>query len=452
MRILQVVHDFLPRHVAGVEVYTDGLSRALAREHDVALMFSEVVPEAPNHSLRRSEHRGLPTYEIVNNHVFRRFEEIYSNPKLDETMKEVLDEFCPDVVHLQHLINLSIGFVDEVQARGIPIVMTLHDHWFVCAHGGQRFHREQGRCDVIDSRRCGECTAHMQGVEAYARGVLQERRQGRPPRRRMGGRARAVATKLATRAAARMSLTAQRRRVEARWSALKEMADRIDLFIAPSEYLGRELGDWGLDQKRICVSDYGFEVDGFAAREDLPEVARRFAFVGSLIPHKGVHVLIEAFNGMPEDAQLEICGWPNYHPEYYEILVEAADHPGSRFVGGIEPAGIARFLSQVDVLVVPSIWEENSPLTIHEAFLAGVPVVASRMGGHQGLLGEGAGLLYDPDDASALRDNLMRLYAEPGLCKALAGAAPAVKPMSEHAIELASRYRALVSKRRSRSA
>ncbi len=185
---------------------------------------------------------------------------------------------------------------------------------------------------------------------------------------------------------------------------------------------------------------------------DLPAVARRFAFVGSLVPHKGVHVLIEAFEAMPEDAQLEICGWSDYHPEYYEMLVQAARHPGIRFVGGIEPAGIARFLSRVDALVVPSIWEENSPLTIHEAFLSGVPVVASRMGGHEGLLGTGGGLLYDADDPIELRRRLLRLYAEPGLGGALASAAPAVKSMPEHAIEVAGLYRDLVSKRRRRSA
>jgi hypothetical protein len=112
MRILQVVHDFLPRHVAGVEVYTDQLCRGLARDHDVALLFSEAVPEAENYSLRRGRHGDVATYEIVNNHVFQSFEESYRNPAVEARVREVLDEFRPDVVHVQHLINLSIGVLD----------------------------------------------------------------------------------------------------------------------------------------------------------------------------------------------------------------------------------------------------------------------------------------------------------------------------------------------------
>ena len=92
-----------------------------------------------------------------------------------------------------------------------------------------------------------------------------------------------------------------------------------------------------------------------------------------------------------------------------------ARHPGVRFVGGVSPDCVPGFLGEVDALVVPSIWNENSPLTIHEAFLAGVPVVASRMGGSTELLEAGGGLLYNADDPQALRAQLRRLYDEPGL-------------------------------------
>ena len=124
MRILHVLHDFLPNHVAGVEIYTDHLARRQASEHDVALLYSEVVPEAPNYSLRRGRHGPLQTYEIVNNARYRSFEETYQNPAVDRRVCEVLDEFRPDVAHIQHLINLSIGVVYELARRGIPIVMT----------------------------------------------------------------------------------------------------------------------------------------------------------------------------------------------------------------------------------------------------------------------------------------------------------------------------------------
>ena len=182
MRILQVVHDFLPNHLAGVEVYTDAVSRRMATDHQVAILYSEVVPEAPNYSLRRGRHGHVETFELVNNHLYQQFEETYSNREIDRRLTEVLDEFRPDVIHIQHLLNLSVNLVYAARRRAIPTVMTLHDHWLACANGGQRFHRELGRCDVLDAGRCGACTATMATFAAETNGVAEPLEQVRPTR------------------------------------------------------------------------------------------------------------------------------------------------------------------------------------------------------------------------------------------------------------------------------
>ena len=593
MRILQVVHDFLPRHVAGVEVYTDHLCRGLAREHDVAPLFSEAVTEAENHSLRRGRHGDVATYEIVNNHVFQHFEETYRNPAIEARVREVLDEFRPDVVHVQHLINLSLGVLEELRRRGIPTLMTLHEHWLACANGGQRFHRDAGRCDVLDAQRCGSCNAHLLGDGLGARGrlsrllripagaqggsaslrlarveplevdtpdprfvyrdsyalhgVAREAWVGHPPsrlvfrvaagpgavfrthvamhpstfetsgggvlfsvwvdgvrraeerldpRRNSGDRyPRALAIPLDPGTAhielrtvseppdasefstaawidarvegaprplrERFANTARRlvgggpadpaRRIERRWQSVREAASAVDLFLLPSRYLLDEMARFGLPAERMVHCDYGFPSEAFARRETLPELARHFAFVGSVMRHKGMHVLLEAFEGLPADARLSVGGSLDYDPNYAAWLQDMARHPGVRFVGGVSPACIPGFLGEVDALVVPSIWNENSPLTIHEAFLAGVPVVASRMGGSTELLEAGGGLLYDADDARALRAQLRRLYDEPGLARRLAASAPRVKSMKEHVAELIELYdRTRFGRRRAR--
>jgi glycosyltransferase involved in cell wall biosynthesis len=593
MRILHVLHDFLPNHVAGVEVYTDHLARRQAREHAVALLFSEVVPGAPDFSLRRGWREGVRTYELVNNHRQRRFEETYRSPAIDRRVREVLDEFRPDVVHVQHLLNLSIDLVPELRRRGLPVVMTLHDHWLACANGGQRFHRELGRCDVLDAGRCARCTAHLNGVALGARGILRRRAAAqraedvlelvdvrpataqapRPeflyldphsygagrrawvahpparlefrveterggsfagsvamhpttfdaeggavrfcvsvngelraehvldPKRRLADRApldlrvelppgpsrlelrtdavppersdhctaawvdpRVVApgappraaTPLVGRALAglargalRLSVSAQERRVRSRWEAMRGLGREVDLFLAPSRYLADELVRFGLPAQRVVHCDYGFATEGYRRRSDLPERCRRFAFLGSLVRHKGVHVLLEAFRTMPADATLDVHGPLHYDPAYTEALRRLAAHPGIRFAGAAAPECVPRLLAGVDALVVPSIWQENSPLTVHEAFLAGVPVVASRLGGHAELLAGGGGLLYEADDPSDLAAKLRRLYDEPGLARRLAETAPPVKTLQDHAVELHDFYDRLLAARRS---
>jgi glycosyltransferase involved in cell wall biosynthesis len=232
---------------------------------------------------------------------------------------------------------------------------------------------------------------------------------------------------------------------------MRKLAQDVDLFLAPSAYLRDEFIDFGIPAGKVICSDYGFETAGFTKRNDLPRVARRFGFLGSLMHHKGVHVLLEAFEGLPTDARLDICGALHYDPGYTKALQSRVVHPGVNFVGSRSPEEVPRFLREIDCLVVPSIWQENSPLTIHEAFLSGVPVVASRMGGHPGLLGEGGGLLYDADDVPELRSQLQWLYESPGALTDLAESVPPVKPMSDHVVELVELYEGLVEKARSQA-
>jgi glycosyltransferase involved in cell wall biosynthesis len=105
---------------------------------------------------------------------------------------------------------------------------------------------------------------------------------------------------------------------------------------------------------------------------------------------------------------------------------------------------MASVYDSLDVLVVPSLWPENSPLVIHEAFLRGVAVVAARIGGIPGLVTEGVnGLLYDPFDPGALAEALQRLVDDRTLVGRLVAAAPPVKSIADDASEWESRYERL---------
>ena len=126
MRILQVIHDFLPHHAAGSELYCFYLSRELAREHSVHLMFTEADHAKPQYSYRRSSYSGIPYFEVTHNHVYRRFEDTYADPKMDRVFEKILDEVRPDVVHFHHLLNHSINYLGIAKRRGIPVVFTLH--------------------------------------------------------------------------------------------------------------------------------------------------------------------------------------------------------------------------------------------------------------------------------------------------------------------------------------
>ncbi len=466
MRILHAVHFFLPKHVAGVEVYTDRLTAELAKRHEVGLIYSEIRRDSPDFQIRRHMHGRVSSFEVTNNRWFSRFEQEYRNPELLPAIADVLDEFDPEVVHIQHLLGLSQILLEEVARRRLPVLMTAHDHWFECAAGGQRFHRELGRCDQLDANRCGACTAHLSRPALFARKWV-ERLGARPEEEEAATDSSDLAeasdaslprshskslTKglrdLARRGSrlTRVPTTRQALRIEQRWESLRRAAAGLDRILVPSQYLASELISFGFPPSQIRKLDYGFVKTGYAEHARLPEVARRFAFLGSLVRHKGLHILLEAFCQMPPDAILEVCGPAEADPSYVQGLRDRYQHPGISFRGRLKNNRVAPFLAEVDCLVVPSIWCENAPLVIREAFLAGVPVLASRLGGHVELLASGGGLLYEADSPAALGCCLRRLSEEPNLLRELANGIPSVKSVATHAAELEEIYRDVISR------
>lgn len=159
MKILQVIHDFLPNHQAGSELYCYHLSKTLqSMGHDVRLCFTEIDHDREPYSIREDKYNGLPFTEIVNNHGYSSFEETYENPKIETVFAKLLDTFQPDIVHYHHLLGLSFGCVRLCHERGIPVVFTLHDYWLTCPRGGgQRFRGAGKVCHEVDTSLCAEC-------------------------------------------------------------------------------------------------------------------------------------------------------------------------------------------------------------------------------------------------------------------------------------------------------
>ncbi len=600
MKILQVIHDFLPRHAAGSEIYTYKLGKALAeRGHSVWFFFTEADLSRPQYTLRKLSFDGLPCFEAVNNHRYDSFVETYENPHMDELFNSVLDTVEPDVVHLQHLINHSINYIDIARQRGIPVVFTLHDYWLTCPRGGQRIRENLEICFRLNMSDCARCISryskssyrlrdiavrilkrlappeetdlidmlHRADVktpdERYVRktgfainGDKKRVLLAHPPseityrlkvpegskldfsiampphtfdkegegvrfrvlvegeevfskyidpKREAKDRVwhshtvdlhkyhgRKVSLKLVTepgpskrinhcaagwggirifcergldpgglgllkRGYIRVNsllntfdLRRQIKDMDRRTNRIKEALCGVDLFIAPSRFLLEEFLRFGIEREKIIHSDYGFDTSGFSDTSDKDGERcgkTRFGYIGTLVPHKGVHVLVEAFNGMPQDkAELEIYGDLTWFPGYVARLKSLKKSPAISFMGGFDNRDISRILSRLDVLVVPSVWFENSPLTIHEAFMSGTPVITSNIGGMAELVEhKKSGLLFEVGDSKDLRRKMELIVNEPGLLKALKNGIPKVKTIEQDAADMEKRYESLLA-------
>jgi glycosyltransferase involved in cell wall biosynthesis len=455
VRILQIIHAFPPYSEAGSENYTYALSQALRRlGHEVAVFHRVADPAQEEYALTAGEVTGLPVYRL--NNTFRycdRFEKTYRNADIDARFGAVLDRFRPEVVHFHHLTCLSTSCVFEAKRRGLPVVMTLHDYWLICQRG-QFLKRDVSLCSGQEDGECVRCLAHQLSISGGSAWVskIDRKIMPSPPyfrgglaeiRRRLYGRFSRLFFQRQARALAE---------VRTRMAHVREVCAAVDLFISPSQFLQEQFLAFGLPADKVLFSPYGHEGSAF------PDVAQaallsgrplRFAFTGTVIPPKGVHLLIEAFRTIPASAaRLTIYGGEVPYegfPEYGKTLRElAAGCNHIVFAGPYRPTEVGRLLQEVDVLVVPSIWYENAPLTIQEAFLAKVPVITADLGGMREFVQDGVnGLLFRPRDAADLREKIRRMIDHPALIEQLSKGAPAVKTIIEDAVTMANRYEKL---------
>jgi glycosyltransferase involved in cell wall biosynthesis len=200
------------------------------------------------------------------------------------------------------------------------------------------------------------------------------------------------------------------REIRRRTAAVQQTLSAVDVLIAPSHFLRDRFIEFGVAADKILYLDNGFDLTPFGAFPVRSRAHERvvFAYVGTLVEHKGVHILIEAFNRLsPTAAALRVYGNLEVFPAYTARLRALATHPGISFAGGFANRDIGRILAEVDALIVPSLWFENSPLTIHEALLAGVPVIASNIGGMAEYVTDGkTGLLFEVGDVDDLYDKI----------------------------------------------
>ena len=477
MRILLVSHDFLPEHPSGTEIYTYQLGIHLReRGHDVHVFTTEKDVSRPNLSVRLRHYDGLPVHEIFNNLFYQNFAETWDCPPAARTFGLFLDDLQPDVVHFMHLMYLSVGCVEEAAKRGISIVFTLHDYWLQCARFGQRIHADGSICHDIDFERCGGCLESFKygqsRVERVTAKALSAVRSVTgvdlaPPARRMADGLRRrkrqadeeeLGVELEQLPIGRsgeessephaLSDRAQRlaEEVGRRDRALRErLLPVVHRFVAPSRFLRARFVEWGIPEEQILFNRAGIDVMPFEGVEKSEGTGLRVAYIGTLAPHKGVHILLQAWAGIDAELRakgdLVVFGPHAHYPVYLKQLERMADEGGARMAGGLDPEGVRRALADIDLLIVPSVWYENSPLIILEALATRTPLAVSDLGGMSELVEPGvSGFHFPVGQPAELGELLAGLLRDRSPLDTLYPDALPVKPIEVDAEELESLY------------
>jgi len=411
MHVLHLVHQYLPEHVGGTELYTQWLAQTLSRRDHQVTVFYRRSAEGVGQQHRLEE--GVEVWAAWAGLLSpnRRFLATFGDPSIIDSFERVLEQTNPDLVHIQHLMGLPAGLLRSIQRQGLPFVVTLWDYWWVCANAQLLTNYDQQVCDgpraYLNCARCALARAGHSQLWPALPGVA--------------------------------GLLAWRNHL------LRHIMVTADRLIAPTEFVRRWYATYGLPSKRLLVIPPGLAYPAIGlGHQRKPSAKVRFAYIGGISWQKGIHILLEAFNGVSGPVELWIAGDETVAPDYAAQL-RAQASPNVCFIGKLTRQAVWETLAQVDVVVVPSIWYETFSFLVSEAFAAGLPVVASRLGPLADRVRDGIdGFLVPPGDVAAWQATLQRLTDEPELLNRLEVNVQPPITLEEHVSQLEALYIELI--------
>jgi glycosyltransferase involved in cell wall biosynthesis len=443
VRILYVTNGYPPHRWAGTEVYTAALARTfLAQGHDVRVLCVGTWNRGPAFFNGHDDttHDGVQVRRLNLNwtRAADPFTWLYDNPIVARLFDAFLDEWQPEIVHVTSCETLSSSVLRVTKERGLPLLLTLTDFWFICPRI-QLLRSDLKTCDGRTTAwDCTKCLARDSKAYRWPSRLLPET---------------AVAGLLGTLGrfpilTRRPGLRGMIGNMDGRKTALREALRWPDRRMTASPFVRATYLANGVDVP-IDVSAYGNDLSWLAA---YPGRSRgeilRLGFVGQVIPQKGLHVLLAALAGVPAATrarmELLVYGDPAQSPGYGEQMVAQAAGLPVRFMGTFQRAELGRVLASFDVLIVPSLWYDF-PLVIQEAMATRTPVVATNLGGMAEAVTDGRnGLLFEAGDARGLAGHLTRLTQDARLLGRLAEDIPPVKTIETNVAELSGVYRSLI--------
>jgi glycosyltransferase involved in cell wall biosynthesis len=331
---------------------------------------------------------------------------------LTKYYRDLLLTLKPDVVHFQHTLYWGYAAIRATR-RALPeaaILYTLHEYLPICHRHGQMVRTNNDElCREATPRRCNGCFPDITPQEFHLREQF-----------------------------------------------VKSHFEDVDLFIAPSRFLMDRYLDWGIEPSRILHEDYGRHPVERVVETHRPGRRNRFGFFGQFSHYKGVTVLLRAM-AMLSELEPDIRAWlhgtnldiqpEDFQTEFAELMEKAGD--SVTLAGRYEDHELPRLMEQIDWVVVPSRWWENSPLVIQEAFAHGRPVISSDIGGMAEKVLDGVnGLTFRAGDPLSLVKTMRTAVSDEGLWDKLRAGIPSVHSMTEHTRRLEAVYNGLLERRR----
>jgi glycosyltransferase involved in cell wall biosynthesis len=445
VKILLTTHQFFPEFSAGTEVLTRSVALELIRRgHEVRVLTGYPADQDMTDDARTDEyffegiriHRFHHSYTPMGGQTSK-IEIGFNNYLAAEYFGRVIDTFHPDLVHSFHFNRLGTGLIERAFEVGIPMWFTPTDFWTICPTG-QLLYGDGSACPGPSSE-AGNCVVHFAGNTF---GGHLGKWIWRLPTAAGDILVGLAHTDLCSDFGYAQEVRAMSKRLDLNVRRLNQLSG----IIAPNKMIEALMLRYGVRSDRLMVAAYGVDVVdyGGGSKRTLRPGPLRIGFIGTLTYHKGCRILLEAFGTLPPGrATLKIFGREGDFPDYSAMLHRLSDgKEGIEFCGTFPIEAINRVLDQLDVLVVPSVWNENTPLVVYSAQASRCPIVASNVPGIAAAVRDKVdGILFEPGSVQALAAELLRLVSDPSILVDLSTACRPPKSIARYVDELISIWR-----------
>jgi len=323
-----------------------------------------------------------------------------------EEFHALLDRFRPTIVHFHHYAFIGLEHIREVRkyASGVPIVLTLHEFLAICNAEGQMLKTNGLLCQKAGPFDCHMCFPDISPQDFFLRELF-----------------------------------------------IKSFLKLVDVFVCPSEFLRDRYVSWGLPPEKMAVLENGQpRPRADVAEESLSQTCEtRFVVLGQLSRLKGTLVLLNAVRMLPRrlrrSIRIEIHGTTQYAKDEFKLqfakeLNELEDTVS--YCGPYRFEDVGAIVRRCGWVIVPSIWWENSPLVIQEAFAAGRPVICSNIGGMAEKVIDGvSGIHFRVGSAADLASRIEECATNPGLWQRLCAGVPRPPTIDKTVDRLLALYR-----------
>lgn len=397
MNILFTVHQFFPHHYTGTERLVLNLSKQLQKNgHRIKILTYGITETEDYHFqdgflIKEYNFEGVAIISVRHMNIPTEVSFSIFDIEMEEILHSILVQNTFDVIHVCH--PMRTGTIIKVANKmNVPVILTITDFWLMCPRG-------------IASTSDGHiCNGSTNGEQCIANCF--------PP--------------------------SWSERIHLRFAEATQLFTLVSRVVFPTAFLRSMYYKKMFSGQSELIrfgNDYRYIKNNTKHYTEKSEV--KIGFLSNLSPHKGAHILVNAFiQANQKNLSLKIFGDPLQNPEYFEQLKNTSNKHRIEFLGRYNNEEMANILQDLDLVVLPSLWWENTPLVMLRALAHKVPVIVSDFPGMTEIVKDSTnGFVFKPGDSDHLKEILIRIGKKPALMNEIKNNISYLRRIEEEAFE-----------------